>query len=98
MRAGYRQGPVNAPEADIHTVLDHRFELPDEAVMRDRLGDIAVGAELAGALLVEFIGLRGADDQLGARQLRDGAEAGAELETVELGHHDVEDDAGRPTG
>ena len=60
-----------------------------ELAHAERLGDVVVGAELEAEDLVDLLGLGGEhDDRHGAAR----AQAPADLEAVELGHHHVEHD------
>ena len=64
----------------------------DQRRLVDRLGQVLVGAGLEAGDDVLGIGLGGDQDDRHERQRRVGLEPTADLDAVQLGHHDVEQD------
>ena len=65
------------------------FDAAAELAHRERLGDVVVGADLEPGDLVGLAALRGQHDD---RHLAARAQLAADLDAVELGQHQVEDD------
>jgi hypothetical protein len=72
------------------------FHLVDEGLALERLRDVAIGADRAGARLVEGLERAGEEQYRDVLQRRIGLERLADLVAVLPRHHDIRDDDVRP--
>ena len=84
------EGATHAPELESHLVADDGVDLRHECVGDDGLQDVSVRAHLIGALPVELESLAREHDDLEIGEGIDRSQPLAEIEPVELRHHDVQ--------